>query len=119
VQESAAIAERNVEIMHRDMEKMTRKHATEVATMNQRLLEARLLKSRVCPMCQVAGRVKYEFPDADEAILEAEAAAKEEQTMSKPERRGHFEPFPDEYDDVDYLRMGEPSWFTGYDSCNI
>lgn len=118
-QESAAIAERNVEIMHRDMEKMTRKHATEVATMNQRLLEARLLKSRVCPMCQVAGRVKYEFPDADEAILEAEAAAKEEQTMSKPERRGHFEPFPDEYDDVDYLRMGEPSWFTGYDSCNI
>lgn len=118
-QESAAIAERNAEIMHRDMEKMTRKHATEMATMNQRLLEARLVKSRVCPMCQVAGRVKYEFPDADEAILEAEAAAKEEQTMSKPESRGHFEPFPHEYEDVDYLRMGEPSWFTGHDSCNI
>lgn len=118
-QESAAIAERNAEIMRRDMEKMSRKHATEMATINQRLLEARLVKSRVCPMCQVADRVKYEFPDADEATLEAEAAAKEEQTMSTPEGRGHFEPFPREYEDVDYLRMGEPSWFTEYDRCNI
>jgi hypothetical protein len=43
-------------------------------------------------MCQVVGRVKYEFPDADEAILEAEATAKEEKTMSKPEHRVHIEP---------------------------
>eukprot|EP01018_Ginkgo_biloba_P041200 Gb_00003 [translate_table: standard] len=118
-QDSAAIAEQEAEHVRRDMDKLNRRHATEMATLNQRLIETRLLKSSVCPMCQVADRVKFEFPEADESILEAEAAAKEAQNVTKSEWRGEFEPFPHEYEDNDFLRMGEPSWFAGYDRCNI
>ncbi|KAH9305111.1 hypothetical protein KI387_009515 [Taxus chinensis] len=118
-QDSAAIAEQNAEIMHREVDKLNRKHATEMAVLNQRLMESRLLKSIVCPMCQVADRVKFEFPPADEAILEAEAAANEEKTMGKTEWKGDYEPFPHAYEDNDFLRMGGASWYTGYDRCNF
>ena len=90
-----------------------------MATMNKRILEALPIKSHVCPIFQVTSCVKYEFLDAEEAILKAEVAAKHEQAMSKLEGRGNFEPFPHEYEDVNYLRMGETSWITGYGSCNI
>ncbi|GLJ26808.1 hypothetical protein SUGI_0523170 [Cryptomeria japonica] len=118
-QDSAAIAAQNAETMRREMDKLNRKHATEMAKLNQRLMESRLLKSSVCPMCQVADRVKFQFPPADESILDAEAAAKEEQTTSKPEHGGDYGPFPHAYEDTDYLRVGEPSWYTGYDRCNL
>ena len=87
--------------------------------MNKRILEALPIKSCAFPIFQVTGCVKYEFPDAEEAILQAEVAAKDEKTMSKLEDRGNFEPFPHEYEDVNYLRMAETSWITGYGSCNI
>ena len=90
-----------------------------MATMNKRILEALPVKSHVCPIFQVTGCVKYEFPDAKEDILWAEVDAKDEQTMSKLEGRVNFEPFPHEYEDVNYLRMVETSWITGYGSCNI
>lgn len=70
--------------MRREIEKLKRKHSTEIATFQQRLLEARFQRSTVCPMCVMAERVKFQFTEVDaeeaEAALEAEhlaAAAKE------------------------------------------
>ena len=41
--------------------------------MHQRLLEARFQKSKLCPMCVMAERVKFEFPGAED---EEEALAR-------------------------------------------
>lgn len=66
--------------IRRDMEKLTRRHATEMATLQQRLLESRLQKAQLCPMCVMAERVKFEFTEVDaetvQAELEAETRAK-------------------------------------------
>eukprot|EP01018_Ginkgo_biloba_P021270 Gb_41072 [translate_table: standard] len=116
-QDAAAITEKDAEALRRDMEKLKRRHATEMATLNQRLLECRLQKSTVCPMCQVAERVKFGFPDADNGTLEAESAAKD----ALDEWRGELqEYFPHEFEEHDeFLRVEQPSWFHGDDKCNI
>ncbi|XP_057827459.2 kinesin-like protein KIN-12B isoform X1 [Cryptomeria japonica] len=108
--------EQHAEALRRDIEKLKRRHATEIATLNQRLLESRLQKSSVCPMCQVAERVKFEFTDGDDATLEADSATNEAQQESKGESEKHF---PHEFEEHDeFLQMDKPSWF-GYDACNI
>lgn len=80
------MAEQDAGVLRRDLEKVRRRHATEVATLQQRILESRLQKTAVCPMCVMAERVKFQFTEVDaetaQAELEAEARAmalKEEQ----------------------------------------
>ncbi|KAH9327601.1 hypothetical protein KI387_007779, partial [Taxus chinensis] len=106
--------EQDAEALRRDIEKLKRRHTTEIATLNQRLLESRLQKSSVCPMCQVAERAKYEFPYTDDATLEA---AKEAQREWKGELENNF---PHDFEEHgEFFKVDKPSWFTGYDECNI
>lgn len=114
VQDAASRVDQDAEALRRDMQKLKRRHATEIATLNQRLLESRLQKSSVCPMCQVAERVKFEFPDADNATLEAASINSSE---AQEESQQQFLPEIQEHDEL--LRADQPSWFSGHDKCNI
>lgn len=114
VQDAASRVDQDAEALRRDMQKLKRRHATEIATLNQRLLESRLQKSSVCPMCQVAERVKFEFPDADNATLEAASINSSE---AQEESQQQFLPEFQEHDEL--LRADQPSWFSGHDKCNI
>lgn len=118
VQDAASRVDQDAEALRRDMQKLKRRHATEIATLNQRLLESRLQKSSVCPMCQVAERVKFEFPDADNATLEAASInSTEAQEEWREELQQQFLPEFQEHDEL--LRADQPSWFSGHDKCNI
>ncbi|EFJ25368.1 hypothetical protein SELMODRAFT_414001 [Selaginella moellendorffii] len=83
--DAAALAEQDADRMYREMEKLKRRHATEMATLQQRLLESRLQRAAPCPMCVMAERVKFQFTDVDPdtaaAAMEAEqdAAALEQE----------------------------------------
>ncbi|KAJ7533748.1 hypothetical protein O6H91_13G062700 [Diphasiastrum complanatum] len=85
-QDAAAMTEQEADGLRREMEKLKRRHATELATLQQRLLEARLQRSVVCPMCVMAERVKFQFvevdPETAEAAFEAEQAAAASQQQS-------------------------------------
>ncbi|CAM6105350.1 unnamed protein product [Calypogeia fissa] len=92
-QDAAAMAEQDAGVLRRDLEKLRRRHATEVATLQQRVLESRLQKTAVCPMCVMAERVKFQFTEVDsetaQAELEAEARAmalEEEQEWMDPQQ---------------------------------
>jgi hypothetical protein len=50
--------------IHREMEKLRRKHETELAALQQTLLETRM-KPQLCPMCVMAERVKFEFTEVE------------------------------------------------------
>lgn len=117
VQDAASRVDQDAEALRRDMQKLKRRHATEIATLNQRLLESRLQKSSVCPMCQVAERVKFEFPDADNATFEAASINREAQEEWREELQQQFPPKFEEHDEL--LRADQPSWFSGHDKCNI
>ncbi|KAG6547673.1 hypothetical protein Mapa_011122 [Marchantia paleacea] len=93
-QDAAAIAEQDAISIKRDLEKTKRRHATEIATLQQRLLESRLQKTAVCPMCVMAERVKFQFTEVDaetaQATIEAEARAmalKEEKEWMAKQRQ--------------------------------
>lgn len=77
-QDAAAVAEQDAGTLRREMEKVRRRHATEVATLQQRVLESRLHKTAVCPMCLMAERVKFQFTEVDaetaQDAFEAEVA---------------------------------------------
>ncbi|KAI5076831.1 hypothetical protein GOP47_0008896 [Adiantum capillus-veneris] len=80
-QDAAALAAQDAERLYREIDKVKRRHSTEIATLQQRLLEARFQKSTLCPMCVMAERVKFEFTGVDseeaEAALEAQHLAAE------------------------------------------
>lgn len=116
VQEAASRVDQDAEALRRDMQKLKRRHATEIATLNQRLLESRLQKSSACPMCQVAERVKFDFPDADNATIEAAPSSREAQEEWREELQQHCLP---EFEHDEFLRADQPSWFSGHDKCNI
>ncbi|KAL2651860.1 hypothetical protein R1flu_019988 [Riccia fluitans] len=118
-QDAAAVAEQSANATKRELEKSRRRHATEIATLQQRLLESRLQKTAVCPMCVMAERVKFQFSEVDaetaQATIEAEARAmalkeekewmaKQRQIASEEERRTHSEHDMDDYASV---RTGE------------
>lgn len=58
------MAGQEANMVHREMEKLRRKHDTEVAALQQSLQEART-KPQLCPMCVMAERVKFEFTDVE------------------------------------------------------
>ncbi|MCO5611484.1 hypothetical protein L7F22_065737 [Adiantum nelumboides] len=80
-QDAAALAAQDAERLYREIDKLKRRHSTEIATLQQRLLESRFQKSTLCPMCVMAERVKFEFTGVDseeaEAALEAQHLAAE------------------------------------------
>ena len=88
LQDAAELAAQDVEKLHRENERLKRKHSTEIATMQQRLMEARFQKTTVCPMCLMAERVKFQFPEVNaeeaQAAIEAEqlAAGEEDETLN-------------------------------------
>ncbi|GBG71609.1 hypothetical protein CBR_g9025 [Chara braunii] len=82
VQDEAAIAEQHAEELRREMEKMTRRHATEMAVMEQRLRESRFRKAGICQMCQMAERVTYSFPEADTEAMEAAGSAEDQENRA-------------------------------------
>lgn len=51
--------------IHREMEKLKRKHEAELAAVQQSLLETRMQKPQLCPMCVMAERVKFEFTEVE------------------------------------------------------
>lgn len=116
VQDAASRVDQDAEALRRDMQKLKRRHANEIATLNQRLLESRLQKSSACPMCQVAERVKFDFPDADNATIEAAPSNREAQEEWREELQQHCLP---EFEHDELLRADQPSWFSGHDKCNI
>ncbi|KAJ7567823.1 hypothetical protein O6H91_01G008900 [Diphasiastrum complanatum] len=79
VQDAAAMAEQEADGLRREMEKLKRRHATELATLQQRFLEARLQRSAACQVCRMAARIEFQFvevdPETAEAALEAEQVA--------------------------------------------
>lgn len=79
IQDAAALAAQDADRLYREIDKLKRRHSTEIATLQQRLLESRFQKSTVCPMCVMAERVKFQFTGVDdeeaEAALEAQHLA--------------------------------------------
>ena len=89
MQDAAALAADDVEKLYREMDKMKRRHKTEIATMHQRLLEARFHKSKLCPMCVMAERVKFEFSGADEGDEVLSLSAAEDENLNNPGGEEH------------------------------
>lgn len=63
-QDAAAMAGQEANKVHREMEKLRRKHETELAAVQQTLQELRT-KPQLCPMCVMAERVKFEFTEVE------------------------------------------------------
>uniref|UniRef100_A0A7I4BD30 Kinesin motor domain-containing protein n=1 Tax=Physcomitrium patens TaxID=3218 RepID=A0A7I4BD30_PHYPA len=64
-QDAAAMAGQEANRIHREMEKLKRKHEAELAAVQQSLLETRMQKPQLCPMCVMAERVKFEFTEVE------------------------------------------------------
>lgn len=88
-------AEQEAAKAFRQLDKLKKKHEKEINTLNELLEEARLPK-------EAAIRPTY---DDDNLVMPIYDERKEE-------------PF-DNGDDGELAKLAEPSWFSGYDRCNI
>ncbi|XP_024385375.1 kinesin-like protein KIN-12A isoform X2 [Physcomitrium patens] len=86
-QDAAAMAGQEANSIRREMERLRKAHESEIATLQQTLLETRWQKPQLCPMCVMAERVKFEFtePDADTmAKTESRSASLHFRSLSSP-----------------------------------
>ncbi|KAG9447926.1 hypothetical protein H6P81_014054 [Aristolochia fimbriata] len=96
-QKRVVTAEEEAAKAHKEINKLKKKHETEIATLNQFLAESRLPKEALRPPPAFATEdVAAKFDDGD--------------CPSDQRWREEFEPF---------CQAGGSSWFAGYDQCNM
>ena len=85
VQDAAAMAGQEANRIHREMEKLKRKHETELSALQQTLQESRT-KPHLCPMCVMAERVKFEFTEveADPKLANSQSKSQYLRSLSTP-----------------------------------
>lgn len=101
----------------KQIEKLKKKHEKEISTLNEQLAEARLPKEAIRPT----------YDDkllAEEARLPNEAAIRptydddDNYVMPKYDETKEPHSFNGQFDG-ELAKLAEPSWFSGYDRCNI
>ncbi|XP_068665503.1 kinesin-like protein KIN-12B [Aristolochia californica] len=100
-QKRAATGEEEAAMAHREIDRLKKKHETEISTLNQFLAESRLPKEALRPP-----------PAYDDTDLNLDVAAKFDDVDCPSDQRWkeEFEPF---------CQARGSSWFAGYDQCNM
>ena len=85
---------------YKQVDKLKKKHEKETIALNELLVEARLAKELVQPTY-----------DDDVVLPTYDDDSKELHSVN--------EPFNSNSEDGELAKLAEPSWFSGYDRCNI
>ncbi|RDX83172.1 Kinesin-like protein KIN-12B, partial [Mucuna pruriens] len=103
-QKRAMDAEQEAAKAYTQIDKLKKKHEKEIIALNNELLaEARLPKESIRPTY-----------DADVVMPSYDDDSKEPNSISD-----QFEPFNNNAEYGELAKLAEPSWFSGYDRCNI
>lgn len=94
-------AEQEAAKAFKQIDKLKKRHANEISTLNELLTEARLHKEKMQPTY-----------DDNPVTLNYD------ETVEPQSLNGQFEAY-DNVDDGELSKLAEPSWFSGYDKCNI
>ncbi|KHN24042.1 Kinesin-like protein KIF15 [Glycine soja] len=101
-QKQAMDAEQEAAKAYKQIDKLKNKHEKEIITLNELLAEARLPKESVLPT--------YD----DDGVMPSYDNSKEPNSVND-----QFEPFTNNAEYGELAKLAEPSWFSGYDRCNI
>ncbi|KAF3787603.1 Kinesin-like protein [Nymphaea thermarum] len=99
-------AEQETESARLEMDKLKKKHEREIETLKQFLAETRLPKVAV-------------LPEKDKDPVSSRSVEQDHGNFGNQDWREEFEPFYREDDESEFMRNTGPSWFSGYDRCNI
>ncbi|KAJ1426704.1 P-loop containing nucleoside triphosphate hydrolase, partial [Sesbania bispinosa] len=100
-QKRAMDAEQEAAKAYKQIDKLKKKHEKEINAVNELLAEARLPKESVRPTY-----------DDDVVMPSYDDESKEPHIVN-------FDPFNNNAEDGELAKLAEPSWFSGYDRCNI
>uniref|UniRef100_A0A164T324 Kinesin motor domain-containing protein n=1 Tax=Daucus carota subsp. sativus TaxID=79200 RepID=A0A164T324_DAUCS len=103
-QNQAAEAELETEKAYKQIDKLKRKHEKDISAWKQLLAESRLPKEAIEPVYDDCNTAKYDVVELDP-------------TTADQHWRDEFKPFYNSEDESS--RLAEPSWFSGYDRCNV
>jgi len=95
-------AEQEAAKAYKQIDKLKKKHEKDIITLNELLAEARLPKESVRPT--------YD----DDVVMPSYDDSKEQSSFND-----EFEPFHNNTEYGELAKLAEPSWFSGYDRCNI
>ncbi|KAG2406913.1 Kinesin-like protein [Vigna angularis] len=101
-QKRAMDAEQEAAKAYKQIDKLKKKHEKEIITLNELLAEGRLPKGSVRPT--------YD----DDVVMPSYDDSKEQNRFND-----QFEPFHNNAEYGELAKLAEPSWFSGYDRCNI
>lgn len=102
-QNQAAEAELETEKAYKQIDKLKRKHERDISAWKQLLAESRLPKEAIEPVYDDCNTTKYDGVEPD--------------TTVDQHWRDEFKPFY--ISEEESTRLTEPSWFSGYDRCNV
>lgn len=102
-QNQAAEAELETEKAYKQIDKLKRKHERDISAWKQLLAESRLPKEAIEPVYDDCNTTKYD--------------GVEPETTADQHWRDEFKPFY--LSEEESTRLTEPSWFSGYDRCNV
>ncbi|KAL8120951.1 kinesin-like protein KIN-12B [Apium graveolens] len=102
-QNQAAEAEIETEKAYKQIDKLKRKHERDIRAWKQLLAESRLPKEAIEPVYDDCNTTKYDGVEPD--------------TTADQHWRDEFKPFY--ISEEESTRLAEPSWFSGYDRCNV
>ena len=97
-------AEQEAAKAYKQLDKMKKKHEREIGTLNELLAEARLPKEEAM---QPTYDDDFRMPSYDDDTKESPSV-----------QNNQFESFYNA-EDGELAKLAEPSWFAGYDRCNI
>ncbi|CAN6447228.1 unnamed protein product [Victoria cruziana] len=100
-------AEHETEAAYLEIDKLKKKHEREIETMKQFFAETRLPKAAV-------------LPAKDKDPVSTRSEEQDHGSFGNQDWREEFEPFYREDEEFEpFMRNTGPSWFSGYDRCNI
>ncbi|XP_042520529.1 kinesin-like protein KIN-12B [Macadamia integrifolia] len=105
-QKRALEAEHNAEKAYKQIDKLKKKQKTENTSMNQLLAESPLPKEVLRPVNDDSNLERY---DGEMSLTGAD----------DQQWREEFVPFHHGEDGGELSKLAEPSWFSGYDRCNV
>lgn len=95
-------AEQEAAKAYKQIDKLKKKYEKEIKSLNELLAEARLPKESAQPVYDDVA-----MPNYDDDLKEPHSV------------NDQFEPFISNAEDGELAKLAEPSWFSGYDRCNI
>lgn len=110
LQKRAMDAEQEAAKAYKQIDKLKKKHEREINTFNQLLAETRLPKESIRPTYDD----EVVMPSYDDDV----AMPSYDDLMEPHGVNDQFEPLHNA-EDGELAKLAEPSWFTGYDRCNI